>query len=301
MRNICRTLAIAAVLAGCNTSAGPRASTNPTDTTLVVSAGPMNSTLSRGDVDCTETGLGTDDQTTFKVAYLVVDGTLGQLCFGNESKTLLTAWNLLAALTPPERLNNLSLFAGFAPGKKAKKDDPTYAFVNAANDAGTAFQMSVNIPEAENDKREFQLTMAHEFSHVITSTPDQIERGAPTCGTYANGEGCFRPGSFLADWVTQFWGGGLIEQVDPKVDPTPDIGAPRCKTNASFLNEYAASNPEEDLSESFAAFVFRVPLSPSLQPKMAFFAARPELAAFRDRAILSGLSALPDSGDHCGS
>ncbi len=294
-------VAVALALTGCGSDIGADGS-GPATTDVGVVPGPIDGAATRTDVDCTAEGLGADDKTTFVTAHLVVDGKLGRLCLGKQDKTLLEAWDLLTTLTPPDRLKDLALFVGFKPGKQAKADDPTYAFVNAIDDAGTLFQMSVNLPEAANDRQEFKLTMAHEFSHVITTAASQLDRNAVSgsCSTFRDSDGCFVPTSYIADWVTKFWGDGLAQQVDPQAEPSVDIGEPRCKANPTFLNAYAASHPEEDFAESFAAFVFAIPLPPSLQPKMDYFASHPELAVFRSRAESAKLAPLTDTFDHCG-
>ena len=64
---------------------------------------------------------------------------------------------------------------------------------------------------------------------------------------------------------------------------------------------YAQSHPDEDFAESFAAFVFQIDVdSPQLEDKLAFYEERPELAAFRDRAVAAGLAGLPNDFDVCG-
>lgn len=295
-------LVCALTVASCASDSTIAVPSGPTTTDVEFAPGPVDTAATRTNVDCTVDGLGADDKTTFTTAHFVVDGKLGKVCFGTPDKVLLDAWNLLATLTPPERLKDLALFAGFKPGKKAKADDPTFAFVNAIDDGGTLFQMSVNLPEAAKDRQEFKLTMAHEFSHVITTASTQLDRkaAAASCSTFVDSDGCFLPSSYIADWVTRFWGDGLAQQVDPQAEPSIEIGEPRCKVNASFLNPYAASHPEEDFAESFAAFVFAVPLPASLQPKVDYFAAHPELVVFRTRAASAGLAPLTDTFDHCG-
>ena len=130
-------------------------------------------------------------QCFFAVAHVVVDGNLGALCFGESGPTLIRSWETLAAITPPGQLRDLGLFGGFEAGDET--GGTTLAFVNTLDDAGTLFQMSINLAEAENYPDELMLTMAHEFSHVFTATSPQIDRFAEPrdCNTYYNGEGCY--------------------------------------------------------------------------------------------------------------
>ena len=52
-----------------------------------------------------------------------------------------------------------------------------------------------------------------------------------------------------------------------------------------FLGTYAASSPEEDIAESFSAYVFDLDVPAEVQPRLDFFAQRPEFDAFRQMAL----------------
>lgn len=257
----------------------------------------------RDDVDCSAEGLGSDDELEFGVGHYVVDGELGAVCFGEDSETLTASWDLLATITPPLQLTDLGLFGGFA--SREGGDEVTLAFVNALDDFGTLFQMSVNLDAADDDPDELQLTMAHEFSHVFTGTESQLDRtdeAIDNCETYYNGEGCYLADALMWQWIQEFWGGGLIEEVDPEADATGDEGQERCDTNAGFFGAYAASNPEEDFAESFSAMVFRVEAAtPEQQARIDWLAAQPGLVEFRARAVAAGLGPLSNGFDPCGT
>jgi hypothetical protein len=276
------------------TAVAPTAATFPP-------GGGINASLTRDDVDCSEEGVGSDFETEFLAAHFVVDGNLGGLCLGEEDPTLIRAWELLAAITPGGQLNDLALFGGFIEG--AEGDEVTLAFVNALDDDGSIYQMSVNLDAADEDPNEFQLTMAHEFSHVFTGLPSELDRfaGPDSCATYYNGEGCYTEDSLMAEWVATFWGDGLINEIDPEAAPSGEQGQERCDLNPGFFGAYAASNPEEDFAEAFSAFVFRLPVdSADLQAKMEWFARQPGLVEFQDRAWAAGLGPLANNFDPCG-
>lgn len=259
--------------------------------------------LSDGDVDCSEEGLGSDDSTRFVAAHVVVDGQLADLCFGEENPTVLDAWEELAIITPPDQLTDLALFGGFVGGDD-DEEEVTLAFVNAVDEEGSAFQMSVNVDTFEEDPDEAAITMAHEFAHVFTSLESQIDRTvffADECDTYYNGEGCFLPDSIMADWVDEFWGNGLIDEIDPNEEAFASVGEDRCDRNPSFFGAYAASNPEEDFAETFGAYVYQVEVdSPAQQAKLDWIDAEPGLAEFRDRAMAAGRGPLDNNFDTCG-
>lgn len=258
---------------------------------------------SRDDVDCDAETLGEDDEFQFVGAYYVVDGELGERCFGDDDPTILAAWENLGTIADEASLSDLALFAGFV-ANDPDSESTTLAFVNVADDEGLAFQMSVNLDSYDEDLDEATLTMAHEFSHVFTATASQIDRSeesAGSCTTYDNGEGCFLPDSIMAQWIALFWDGGLIDGIDPSVEPDPADGDDRCATDASFLGAYAASNPEEDFAETFSAFVYRVDApSDAVQEKYDWIADQPGLAEYRDRAEEAGVGPLTGNFEPCG-
>jgi len=163
--------------------------------------------------------------------------------------------------------------------------------------------MAINLEEAEFDPNELMMTMAHEFAHVFTSQPSQIDRSLypKDCSTWHNLRGCYTEDSLMWEWVQVFWTDGLINEVNQKREPTIEVGEDRCRRDAGFLGPYAASHPEEDFAEAFSAFVFRLEVdSPGLQARMEWFAQQPGLNAFRNQAVEAGLGPLPNFFERCG-
>ncbi|MCU1369257.1 MAG: hypothetical protein JWO77_451 [Ilumatobacteraceae bacterium] len=271
-------------------------------------AASVDAETTRGDVDCDAKALGEDRETEFIDAYYVVDGQLGDLCFGDEDPTVTEAWESLTAITPPDQLNDLALFAGFVVPEGAEADEAsttTLAFVNAIDDEGTAFQMSVNLDAYDEEPEEADLTMAHEFSHVFTATQSQLDRSPEAfdaCTTYLTSDGCYRPDSLMAAWIDRFGSSDDLAGVDPENEAEIDDGAELCAADPSFLGPYAASSPEEDFAESFAAFVYRVEApTPEVEEKLDWLADQPGLVEFRDRAVEAGQGPLEGTFEVCGS
>jgi hypothetical protein len=265
-------------------------------------AGTIDLSLTRDDIDCSAEALGDDETSTFTNAHYVVSGALGAACFGEGDPTLTEAWEALSVITPSLQLADLGLFSSFESTEGG--DEVTLAFVNTLDDDGTLFQMSINVESYEEDPNEAQLTMAHEFSHVFTSLPSQIDRSvesAGNCTTYDNVEGCFLPDSLMAQWIALFWGDGLIDEVDPADDPAGAEGQDRCDLNPGFLGAYAASDPEEDFAETFSAYVFQLEVdTDALQAKLDWMDDQPGLAEFRDRAVDAGVGPLENNIEPCG-
>ena len=296
------TAALATTLAPATTVAATTTAVPPTTTIPPQAAARYDPTLTRGDVDCSQEALeddGTDEFVDqFVTAHYVVDGVLGQVCFGEEDPKLFTTWELLSAISPPDELKPLAILAGFdAP------DGDTDGFVIAIGDFdGATFQMSMNLTWTDATDPWFSLTVAHELSHILTGQIEELDRLSEPgeCDTFDNGEGCALPGSYLDDWVAEFWSEDELASLNVMTDD-PDAADERCDVNSGFLGPYAATNPDEDFAESFAAFVFQVEMdNPQLEDKMAFFDERPELAEIRDRADDAGFAGLPNQFDICG-
>jgi hypothetical protein len=254
------------------------------------------------EVDCSEEALtGGDEGFMFTSAYIVVDGELGELCFGVDDPVIVDAWESLATIAPQRQLADLVLFAGFEPDGEIEAD--TLAFVNSIDADGSAFQMSVNTLDAVADPDELLLTLAHEFSHVFTATSTQLDRtdeATEECDTWFNGEGCYLDDSLMWAWVDEFWAGPLLDSVDPFEDSPADADA-RCDQDEGFFGPYAATNPEEDFAEAFSAFVFELePVTDGQVERLDWIADQSGLAEFRERAVVAGLTPLANNFDVCG-
>lgn len=253
------------------------------------------------DVDCSRRALGEDAEAVFRTAYRVVDGELGEVCLGEADAALEAIWADLATMAPVALRRDLDVVSLFdAPDQG---DDVTLAFVTAMDDAGTRFQMAFNAAASDEDPDELLLTTAHEFSHVFTATPDELDRviQPEACRTYDNGEGCYRDGARMLDWIAAFWSDDQLADVGTADEPDVADGEERCAADAGFLGPYAATTPEEDFAESFSAFVLDVePATPGQAERLAWFAEDPELAEVRDRARAAGLGPLPNTFATCG-
>jgi len=270
---------------------------SPRGSRTLATAG-IDATLTRDDGVCIDSDDGDigDDRFTYTVAYQVVDGTLGAPCFGEPDELLEASWTMLAEITPPDQLRDLAIFAGFAsPGD-------TLAFVTTADAGlGSLYEMSINLDTARNDAVELSLTLAHEFSHVFTATPTELDREADVgdCTTFHNGEGCYLADSILAAWAAEFWPSHLAG-FDVE-DNREDAVVERCAIDPGFFGSYGATNPEEDFAEAFAAYVLRVPATgPSQQLRLDWIDDQPGLREFRDRATEFGYGPLSSTFDECG-
>lgn len=252
-----------------------------------------------------------DDMGPVTAMHFVVQGQIQPPCYvgdGNSNSgavgadgdsRLLSAWNALADITPTSLIADVSLLAGYeCDGCDA------LAFVSALDDRASFFLMAVDVLAADADQNELLVTMQHELSHVFTQIPDeQLDVGGDgdACPTFHNGSGCFVAGSYMAEWVAAFWPDGLLAQLpaDGSTSSDEDSDA-RCLADPGYAGPYAASSPEEDFAETFAAYVFDIDLPAALDDKLGFFSAYPEFVEVRDNAASAGLGELPYEFEACG-
>lgn len=94
---------------------------------------------------------------------------------------------------------------------------------------------------------DFNFTVIHEFGHVLTLNNTQIIQSGNTIGTYKTEEGMSKPNSYINKFYHVFW---------YNQNTSDDLAKDRYEENPeNFVDDYAATNVEEDMAESFAFFV----------------------------------------------
>lgn len=126
-------------------------------------------------------------------------------------------------------------------------------------------------------------TMLHEYAHLLTLRDGQVdpnEASAADCPVYADPK-CPLDTSYLYAYLSEFW----PDVQGPEFDSSEDAIAKRY-TKDSFVTDYAAKNPDEDIAEVFAEWILEAkePAGDSIvDQKLRFFDGYPELVAFRDQ------------------
>jgi len=238
-----------------------------------------------------------DEGTTYRSGYRVTDGQLGSLCFGVEDPRLVNAFSVLSSIVPAGQLLDLSSFTGFTQDGGGD----LLAYVARADETGSTFEMAINVNETD-DTDELNLTMVHEFTHIFTATPNELDRSVEEekCNTYWNGEGCYLEDSVMAAWVELFWVPALAG-FDPLAPEDDNGGEERCRRNAGFFGPYSATSPEEDFAEAFSAFVFDIePLTEGQRQRLDWIADQRGLVEFRTRAVAAGFENQPHNFEACG-
>ncbi len=142
------------------------------------------------------------------------------------------------------------------------------------------------------DRNWFAQTLTHELGHLMTLELNQFDSAGAACQTYETDYGCFAPSSYIADFVDQFWTDLLPEFQEIEANSSSqeefDVQITDFYNNYwdQFVSEYAATNPEEDFSESWNWYVFELEPEGDGQiawDKIAFFDQYPELVKIAEQ------------------
>ncbi|WP_420553596.1 hypothetical protein [Tenacibaculum aiptasiae] len=180
-------------------------------------------------------------------------------------------------------------------------DEKTGALVSL-NSRNDKWQLEIDVQDVNlktKDRRrlhESVYTMVHEFGHLLTLNRTQIR--PTTKATQKEGElyltleGEAYKNSYINRFVNLFWKGRLLDRWDT-------IQKKYCYTEANcveklydlydnnrteFVTDYAAESPEEDIVESWTAFVLRQKIRKPrtiAHKKINFFYQFPELVEYR--------------------
>lgn len=220
-------------------------------------------------------------------------------------------WDYYAALIPAEQRGMIAEYAITTDGTGG-----TLASVAQTTYDPNLWTLNIDIADTAN-YYELTSTLVHEFAHLLTLGPDQVVpslavlnnpednniylQELSACPNYFPGEGCANTDSYIDDFYSQFWE-ELREEWDPiNLEEDEDTRTELLDEFYSqyedrFVTSYAATNPEEDIAESFAFFVF----SPEpagdtiLEEKILFFYNYPELVELRAAILNNMCTAFPE-------
>lgn len=237
--------------------------------------------------------------------YPVVDAELRAPCAIDSSggtvddSRLRAVWQTLSTISPAEVLDDIDLLVGY----DRCADCDTLAFVQMLDEQATVVALAVDVSKVDRDPDGLRVTLVHELAHVLTQRPGrQLNPSASSaaCHTHHNGVGCLAGDSYLWAWIREFWTPEMLVALpDDGSGAGPQHASVLCSVNGAFTGTYAATRPDEDFAETFAAFVLDIDVAPSLSDKLAFFDRYPELVEMRANARSAGLSLtdLSTAGD----
>ena len=122
---------------------------------------------------------------------------------------------------------------------------------------------------------------------------------ASSCPTYFPGEGCAKPTSYINAFYDRFWSQYEDQVADLEAIQDEDayqdaIYAFYQQHPGEFVTDYAATNPGEDIAESWTAFILQTkPTGNSIaDQKVLFFYDYPELVRLRGQITSRTFSRL---------
>jgi hypothetical protein len=226
---------------------------------------------------------------TVVVRYEVAAGRLGPRLSGAPDRCDALVWSLVRALYPAAPLSLVSDFVLF----EGSDSDSTGGFVAPLDDSQHRWRLGLDIDS--DDSYDLVFGLVHELGHLMSLGPSQVDPVVPAggCDRYETGEGCALPGSYLDGYVQTQWT-HLLDEWFAKVDGASDTkreAAAQAFYNRHpgvFVDEYAATDPDEDFAEALAAWSLGNPMVGAGQAaRSSWFEA---YGAFRD--VRSRVAAL---------
>ena len=226
---------------------------------------------------------------------------------GSSHDTLaIKYWNYLNHKLPSKVLDKyISSLRLYTDGQYE-----TMGGMTPLNDSNTVWEIDIDTIDFDfKNKDSFHIrnyvhTIIHEFGHILTLNPGQIEITKDEYQNnnkgYLNSAGYAMPESYLDQFVNSFWNGKLLRKWDKISKIQNERRKLRLlykfylKNKSQFLTDYAAESPEEDIAESWTFFVLsdKPTLDDVKHKKVLFFYRFPELVAYRNE-IRSKLNSLP--------
>lgn len=200
----------------------------------------------------------------------------------NEN-TYRLLWQYVVELMPDSMTDYIDKFEVGSDGR-----DGTMAFVYPTNEALTKFVLNLDIKDMTDssgafNKKDMEETIVHEFGHVLTLNHTQMNESAKN--TYVTQEGVLAKDSYMNIFYDSFWKNKTDMYLLSNEDGYREYDVERLYGDHAtwFVSDYAATNVEEDISESFRVFVLEAKPSGNTikDQKVNFFYRFPELVELR--------------------
>ena len=213
----------------------------------------------------------------------------------SELETYDKIWREIKDKVGTNLLASLDSFIVYSDGK-----DETLAYVNYIDDKASRWYMAIDIEDSINMednslKEDFYFTIVHELAHVITLNDTQaIYNSEPSFGKYFEEDISFNEDSYLNEFYNRFWTYSIDEsRIIQNIDNEDIRYKFFLRHENSFVTDYAATSPSEDIAESFAYFVINEkPMGNEIwEQKIRFFYEFEELVEIKNN-IRKRLSSL---------
>ncbi|WBW97098.1 hypothetical protein [Oceanirhabdus sp. W0125-5] len=247
--------------------------------------------------------IGEGENEEIYAAFNVVNGKIEIIKDSNIKKPSLSdmkkydlLWERVKRLVPKSYLNRISKFNINTDGEGG-----VLAYVYGVDDNGEKWSMSIDKKDAINedgklDNSELNNTIIHEFAHILTLNNSQMKKEINNeSKTYTTDEGTTTEKAYLNKFYNKFWK-NIYNEWQKAQESEDAREAFYDKYEEQFVSDYAPTNPEEDIAESFTHFVTQdKPKGNSVkEKKMLFFYEFDEAVKLRNeiRENLKKISAL---------
>jgi len=183
-------------------------------------------------------------------------------------------WNEILSIIPYEYFNGFDNLMITSDGELNN-----LGYVIANDSMGSRWSMSVD-PDDVADKELFYETIIHEYFHYVTLNETQVSYSKnPNIYTYYDYEVVTNLDSYLNVFSMSFWDLLRFENQN-----TVDRYLFYLRHESDFVTSYAATDPAEDICETFISFVMTdKPVDNSVtSQKINFFYEYPELVNLRE-------------------
>ncbi|MBN1305856.1 MAG: hypothetical protein JXA13_15575 [Anaerolineales bacterium] len=208
-------------------------------------------------------------------------------------------WDYYAALIPSGERSLMTAFIIMTDGQ-----DNSLAAV--AQDPADPYSWSLEIDIIDSeDLYNLTYTLIHEYGHLLTLNKDQVEpdlnvfadpeddaaydAAEAACPNYFPGEGCADSDSYINSFFGRFWDDIYDEWFDINLEEDDDVYYEKLddfyyKYEDNFVTDYAVTNPEEDIAESWTFFVLQPKPTgnTTADQKILFFYEYPDLVSLRE-------------------
>ena len=218
-------------------------------------------------------------------------------------------WDYYAVMIPPVARSYLTYYIVMTDGLGG-----TLAAVEQEPDYPNLWMLNVDIADTKNIE-ELTFTLIHEYGHLLTLNKTQVPpdidifnnpededlytQAEYACPTYFPGEGCAKSTSYIYQFYDAFWEDIYdewleIQYIEDDDEYYKELDAFYFAREEDFVTDYAATNVEEDIAETWAFFVIQSKPEgdTTAEKKILFFYQFPELVELRSEIIARSYSRL---------
>jgi len=228
----------------------------------------------------------------------------------DDEQSQQQVWDYFTSIIPFEQREIIAEYAIVTDGQGG-----TLAAVSQTYTDPELWSLQVDIADTAN-YYDLTYTLVHEFGHLLTLGSTQVPpslaifnnpedddiyfQEVSACPNYFPGEGCATSDSYINNYYNQFWVDIYDEWNEINLEEDDDIYYEKLdefyyKYEDRFVTSYAATNPEEDIAESWTFFIFSPqPAGDTIaEQKVLFFYQYPELVELRANILSDMCASFP--------